>query len=123
MDIKNTTRKNIPRIPLNKIKEFTLGKKYELSLVFIGDKLSRQLNKKYRKINRPTTVLAFPLSENSGEIFINLSSAKKQSAQFGKKYGNFVGFLFIHALLHLKGYEHSSKMEREERRIGKKFDI
>ena len=123
MDIKNTTHKKKPNLPFNKIKEFVLGKKYELSLVFIDDKLSFKLNKQYRKINEPTNILTFPLTANEGEIFINLALATKQARQFERKKDDFVGFLFIHGLLHLKGYEHSSKMEREEKKVRTKFNL
>ena len=123
MSIKNTTRKNNPSLPFQKIQEEILGKKYELSLVFIGDKLSRKLNKQYRKIDKPTNILTFPLSKSSGEIFINLNLAKGQAHKFDRNYTNFIGFLLIHGLMHLKGYEHSSKMEREEKKIREKFNI
>ena len=123
MDIKNTTRKNNPSLPFEKIKEKVLGKKYELSLVFIGDKLSQKLNKQYRKINKPTNILTFPLSKNTGEIFINLNLAKKQAFKFERNYTDFVGFLLIHGFMHLKGYSHSAKMESEEKKIRKIFNI
>ena len=123
INIKNTTRKNKPSLPFQKIQEGILGKKYELSLVFIGDKLSQKLNKKYRKINKPTNILTFPLSKSAGEIFINLNLAKQQAPKFDRNYTSFIGFLLIHGLMHLKGYEHSSKMEREEKKIRKKFNI
>ena len=123
MDIKNTTRKNNPSLPFKKIKEKVLGKKYELSLVFIGDKLSQKLNKQYRKINKPTNILTFPLSKNTGEIFINLNLAKKQAFKFERNYTDFVGFLLIHGFMHLKGYSHSAKMESEEKKIRKIFNI
>ena len=100
-----------------------LGKKYSLSLVFIGDKLSKKLNNKYRKINKPTNILTFPLSKKEGEIFINLNLSKKQSSKYDRKYNDFIGFLFIHGLFHLKGYEHSSKMESEEKKVRKKFNL
>ncbi len=123
MDIKNTTRKKNPNLPFQKIKESVLGNGYDLSLVFIGDKLSKKLNNKYRKINKPTNILTFTLSKNEGEIFINLNLSKKQSSKYERKYTDFVGFLLIHGLLHLKGYEHSSKMEVEEKKIRKKFKL
>ncbi len=123
MDIKNTTRKKNPALPFQKIQEEVLGKKYELSLVLIGDKLSQKLNKKHRKINKPTNILTFPLSKSAGEIFINLNLAKKQAPKFDKNYTNFIGFLLIHGLMHLKGYEHSSKMEKEEKKIRDRFNL
>ncbi len=130
LNIKNTTRKKNPSLPFQKIQEEILGKKYELSLVFIGDKLSRKLNKEYRKnlpagrqVDKPTNILTFPLSKSAGEIFINLNLAKKQAPKFDRNYTNFIGFLLIHGLVHLKGYQHSSKMEREEKKIRKIFNI
>ena len=123
LNIKNTTRKKNPSLPFQKIQEEILGKKYELSLVFIGDKLSRKLNKEHRKIDKPTNILTFPLSKSSGEIFINLNLAKEQAPKFDRNYTNFIGFLLIHGLMHLKGYQHSSKMEREEKKIRKIFNI
>ena len=122
-DIKNTTRNNNPNLPFQKIKEKILGKKYELSLVFIGDKLSKKLNNQYRKINKATNILSFNLTETAGEVFINLNLAKKQAYKFNKNYTDFVGLLLIHGLLHLKGYQHSSKMESEEEKIRKFFNL
>jgi ssRNA-specific RNase YbeY (16S rRNA maturation enzyme) len=78
-----------------KIKEAILGKKYELSLVICGNALSHTLNLQYRGKDKPTNVLAFPLSKNSGEIFINRMHLDGFSLEE----------LFIHALLHLKGME------------------
>ena len=75
--IENTTKGKLPSLPFLRIKERVLGKHYELSVVFIGDKRSRDLNKRYRGKDRPTNILSFPLSASEGEIFINLRQAKK----------------------------------------------
>ena len=104
-----------------KIKDGVLGKKYELSLVFTDSKLSRKLNKIYRGKNEPTNVLAFPLSKTSGEIFIDLTVAKQEAKKFDMSFKKFVHFLFIHALLHLKGMVHGRKMEQAEKKLLKKF--
>ena len=112
VEIRFMTRRNlkVSRLRLCAIKEKVLGKKYDLSIVFAGEKRMRNLNKKYRKKDKTASVLSFPLSSHSGEIFIN--SAEKN-----------IQYLFIHALLHLKGFQHSSTMESEERKIGKFFKI
>jgi probable rRNA maturation factor len=85
--------------------------------------LSQKLNKKYRGIDKPTNILTFPLGENEGEIFINLSRAQKGASRFNQNTKSFIGFLFIHGLLHLKGYPHGSTMESKERKICRKFNI
>ena len=64
------------------IKEAVLGKNFELSLVFCSAKKIQNLNKIYRNINKPTDILSFPLSKNSGEIFICKSEARKMMAEF-----------------------------------------
>ena|SRR3989344_9195776 len=121
--IKNMTKGKLPRLPFDSIKEKILGKNYELSIVFIGDKLSRKLNRSYRNKDVPTDILSFPLSNNDGEIFINLKKASENAPKFDRKFENFIAFLFIHGLVHLKGFEHSSRMEAEETKFRKKFGV
>ena len=95
----------------SKIKNDILGKNYSLSIACVSPKKSRELNKKYRKIDKPANVLSFPLSKNSGEIVL-CPAARGQHT---------LGFLVIHGMLHLKGSVHSSKMEREETKYDKKY--
>lgn len=102
------------KLPFEKIRSDILGKKYELSLVIVGTKRIRTLNKKFRNKDYATDVLSFELSKNSGEIFICPIIAKSKSGKFGMDFENYLLFLVIHACLHLKGMEHSSKMNRYE---------
>ncbi|MFC1614956.1 rRNA maturation RNase YbeY [Patescibacteria group bacterium] len=124
--IKNTTRQKTPPqagLSFVHIKEQVLGKKYNLSLVFIGDTLSRKLNKEYRDKDKATNILSFPISKDEGEIFINLRRAKKDAPSFKKRYNEFVAYLFVHGVLHLKGLNHGEAMESEESKLVKKFGI
>ena len=105
------------------MKDAILGKKYELSLVIVSKSEIKELNEKYRGINKPTDILSFPLSSKEGEIFINLDMAKIEAKKFNRTYENFLGFLFIHGLVHLKGFDHSSTMESIEARFRNKFGI
>lgn len=123
LSISNTTKGRFPSLPYQKMKDAVLGKKYELSLVFIGDKKSQNLNRTYRDKNKPTNILSFSLSKSSGEIFINLRLSKKQAKNFDRKFDNFIGFLFIHGLFHLKGFDHGDTMEKRESFLRKKFGI
>ncbi|MFA6273417.1 MAG: rRNA maturation RNase YbeY [Candidatus Paceibacterota bacterium] len=108
LGVKNLTKGKLPRLPFSLAKEMILGKNYELSLVFIGNQLARKLNKIYRNKNDAANVLSFSLDKHTGEIFINLEKVKTDAR---------VALLLIHALLHLKGLQHSSKMEGEERKF------
>ncbi len=121
--ITNKTKSTLPRVPFALMKDKVLGKNYNLSLVFIGETKSRQLNNTYRGKNKPTNILSYPLDKNNGEIFITPMVLKKEMRNFGRKYDNFTAFLFIHGLLHLKGMTHGSTMEQAEVNLRKKFRI
>lgn len=123
IQIKNTTKGKLPSLPFEDIKNEVLGKKYDLSLVFVGDKLSKKINKEYRGKDKPTNILSFPLSKSEGEIFINLTLSKKQAKNFERASDKFIGFLLIHGLMHLKGFQHSSRMESKEHEVRIKFGL
>lgn len=113
----------LPKLPYEEMKRAVLGEAYELSVTAVGRERSRTLNRAYRGIDSPTDVLSFPIAENAGEIIFNIEEAKKEARKFGRTFENFIAFLFIHALVHLKGLDHGKKMEEEEEKIRKKFHI
>jgi probable rRNA maturation factor len=123
LTIQNKTKSTLPGVPFAKMKDVVLGKKYELSLVFVGAALSKKLNNAYRGKNKPTNILSFSISKTEGEIFINSQRVKTDAPKFGRTEPGMLAFLFIHGMLHLKGMEHGSKMEREERKFCKRFKI
>ena len=111
----------VPRLPYQKIKERVLGSTYTLSLAFISPTESKRLNASLRGKQKAANVLAFPLSKRSGEILICLAVARRDAEIFNTTYRGCVAMLFIHGLLHLKGYSHGSTMDREERRVRRFF--
>lgn len=123
--IRNNTKGNPPinGLPFGDIKDHVLGKKYDLSLVFIGSTLSKRLNRELRGKNKPANVLSFPLSKESGEIFIDVGHAVRQAHQFDETPKQFISHLFIHGLHHLKGMDHGEKMEAGESGTRKKFNV
>ncbi len=123
--IHNTTKKRSPasELFLIEIKNFVLGEKYELSLVLVGRQKSKKLNFKYRGKDKPANVLSFALEKNAGEIFIDLSLTETRFEKFALSKKDFFLKLFIHALCHLKGMRHSSKMDRTEAKIQKNFGL
>lgn len=112
--INKTIKGKLPRLPFADIKNEILGKKYELSLVFIGDKRARTLNQTYRKKDYTPDILTFPYNKKEGEIFINPHQARMRAKDFDMSEKKFIAFLFIHGLLHLKGLRHGSTMDRLE---------
>ena len=93
-----------------------LGDTYTLSVVFIGNARSQTLNTTYRQKNYPTNVLAFPLSDTEGEIFINTEKAQREARHFSHTPETHIVYLFIHGCLHLKGFTHGDAMEQEEQK-------
>lgn len=119
----NKTKGKLPRLPFASMKNAVLGADYDLSLAFVGNAESKKLNMTYRKADYVPNVLSFEIDDISGEIFINPIEARKQAPEFGRTYSNFIAFLYIHALCHLKGMAHGSRMERTEAEFRKKFGI
>lgn len=122
---KNLTiiRKNgtIPSVPFLLIKEKILGKKYDLTVAFCSPSESQERNKEYRDKDYPTNILSFPLSKEEGEIYICLSTARRDAKKFDMSYEKFLYLLFIHGCLHLKGHDHGSTMEALENKYLEKF--
>ncbi|MBU1091610.1 rRNA maturation RNAse YbeY [Patescibacteria group bacterium] len=110
LDIINLTKRKTPKLPWKKIAETILEKNYALSVILTGDALIRKLNKTYRKKGESTNTLSFRFAENEGEIFLNAKYPKEE-----------LFFLFIHSLLHLKGFEHGKKMLEQEKKYLTKF--
>lgn len=121
VSIVNKTKGKLPRLPFVSIKNAILGKDYDISVVCVSKATSKKLNKEHRQKDYPTNILSFPLSEKSGEIILQLDCVKRDAPDFDMSYTKFTKFLFIHGCLHLKGYEHSSTMEKEEQKFMKKF--
>ena len=115
-DITNKTKSKLPRLLFVSIKNKILGEKYELSVSFLTAKKQKEINLQYRNINTTTNILSFPFSKTSGEITFDPIKIKKDAPLFNMSYPQFLKYLFIHGCLHLKGFEHSSTMEKEEKK-------
>jgi probable rRNA maturation factor len=117
----NKTKDKLPACPFVDIKNEILGEDYVLSVAFVNEKTSRNLNNTYRQKDYATNILSFPLSEKEGEIILCPTVIKKEAKNFDRTFRQFIGFLVIHGMLHLKGMEHSSRMEREEKKYDQKY--
>lgn len=95
----------------------------EASITFCDDEKIRELNKKFRNIDRATDVLSFPLFDEEcavpeidcmlGDIVISLERARAQAEEFGHSYEREAAFLAVHSVLHLLGYDHETGEEDE----------
>ena len=93
--------------------------KAEVSVMFVDDDTIHQLNKQHRDIDRATDVLSFPLGEDGvydinndtgakllGDIVISIPHALDQADRYGHSLQREIGFLTVHSMLHLLGYDH-----------------
>src|SRR3989338_8942132 len=90
-----------------RLQKEVLGPHYDLQHAFLSPKEMRKVTLRTKNKNKVSNVLSFPLSKTSGEILI----CKKAAAPYS------VPYLFIHGLLHLKGFKHSAR-ERKRKDIG-----
>lgn len=95
----------------------------DISLVVCDDPFITSLNLKYMQSDSPTDVLAFPMREGKrlpnqgstvGDIVISVNTAARHSKELGTTLEQEFVFLFVHGLLHLLGYDHSSRCEKKE---------
>lgn len=122
VDIKSTAKEQ-PELPFSVMTEKVLGPDYELSLVFNTPEEMQRLNKQYRQKEYVADILSFPLTETSGEIFMCLDQVRIKAAEYNQTFEKHVAFLFIHGLHHLKGLDHGSRMDKEEKMIRDFFEI
>ena len=91
----------------------------EISVTFVDDERIHELNREYRNVDRSTDVLSFPLGENGvydknpengacllGDIVISVETAVRQAETYGHSLQREIGFLTVHSMLHLLGYDH-----------------
>lgn len=94
-----------------------------VSFVFVDNKKIREINKKYRNIDRVTDVISFAFMDeeinpntdytNYGEIYISLDKALSQSLEYAHSFDRELCFLTVHGLLHLLGYDHMTKEDEK----------
>ena len=93
---------------------------------------SARLNRIYRQKDRATDVLSFPLGQDGhydtnqetgcallGDVVISLEMAVKQANMYGHSLEREIGFLTVHSMLHLLGYDHETS-PLEERKMREK---
>jgi len=98
----------------------------EVSVTLCDNEEIRELNLRFRNIDRATDVLSFPLFDDDGmdahveeldcmlgDIVLSLERARQQAEEFGHSFEREVAFLTVHSTLHLLGYDHETSPEDE----------
>jgi len=118
-----STIKHPPTLPFETIKNDILGTRYQLSVLVVGTKRAITINQQSRKKDYAPNVLSFPYDKDCGEIVICPAIANKEAGPYGMTKEGYFAFLYIHGLLHLKGYDHGDEMERLERTYVAKYHL
>lgn len=118
----------------------------EINVLITDDACIRAINSASRNIDKATDVLSFPMFDlvpgqppqdwtdyldpdtglcPLGDMAISLERAKEQALSFGHSLKREVGYLTIHSMLHLLGYDHldegpqKAQMRAKEEAIAK----
>lgn len=84
----------------------------EISIALVDNEQIRDLNKMYRGIDEPTDVLSFPMDDEIwGDIIISTDKVISQAEEYGHSLERELGFLVVHGILHLLGYDHQTPEE------------
>ncbi len=116
----------------------------EINVLVTNDAGIHIINKTSRDIDRPTDVLSFPMFEFEpgnppsdwadyqdpatglvplGDMCISLQRAEAQAKEFGHSLRREVGYLTIHSMLHLLGYDHLDEGEMKKQMRGREEAI
>jgi probable rRNA maturation factor len=110
----------------------------DVSITLVDNTAIREMNKTHRGIDRITDVLSFPLIEFEmpsdfsfiteedddyfnldtgelllGDIVISIEKAKEQAIEYEHSFERELGFLIVHSMLHLFGYDHMEDYEAD----------
>ena len=107
------------------LKTLKLQDKYVLSLIIVGPRTIKTINRDYRSIDRETDVISFALLDSGdsmefdgvielGDIFINRNRVLSQAKEYGHSKKREFVFLFVHGLLHLLGYDHMNPKDEKK---------
>lgn len=118
--IKKISRAAIEK-KINKIFRLLSVSPGSVSFVFCDNECIRQLNRQYLKKNRPTDVIAFPLSQPrsrifKGEVVVSVEEALANCQRFGTAFEEELTLYVIHGILHLCGYDDKTDSKAKKMR-------
>jgi probable rRNA maturation factor len=84
----------------------------EISILLVGDRRIRSLNREWRGVDEATDVLSFPLSDPPGigpllgDVVMSVETAARRAREEGRPVGRELERYLAHGLLHLLGFDH-----------------
>ena len=114
--------------------------KIYISIILTDEENIQKINNEYRKIDKPTDVLSFPMFEPSeineakkreevlGDIIVCMPVVKRQAVEYEHTEEREFAYMLVHGFYHLMGYDHmieedKKKMRAKEEEVLKKLDL
>ena len=111
--------------------EGLLDSKLIMTITFTTPEEIKKINKKYRKIDKATDVLSFPMFEKDeldekikrgefpyedvlGDVIISIEKVREQAEEYGHSFERELSYMLVHGFYHLMGYDH---IEEEDKKI------
>lgn len=109
--------------------ENLLDSKLYISVILTNPDEIQQMNKEYRKIDKTTDVLSFPMYERDeiphlnkeieepiGDIVISVERVRKQAKEYEHSFERELAYMLVHGFYHIMGYDHMEETEKKEMR-------
>ena len=106
----------------------------EINVLVTDEEGIRLINRELRKLDQPTDVLSFPMFNLEagrfpedvselvdpetgrlplGDMVISIERAKAQAKEYAHSLRREIGYLTVHSILHLLGYDHMDEGEQK----------
>ena len=109
--------------------ENLLDSKLYISIILTNADEIQRMNKEFRKIDKNTDVLSFPMYERDeipnlnkeieepiGDIVISVERVRKQAKEYEHSFERELAYMLVHGFYHILGYDHMEELERKEMR-------
>ncbi len=110
--------------------EGLLDSKLIITITFTTPEEIRKINKKYRKIDKATDVLSFPMFEKAeldkkiknkdflyedvlGDVIISIDKVREQAEEYGHSFERELSYMLVHGFYHLMGYDHIEEQDKK----------
>lgn len=130
---RNKTYETIIKQVIDKCFETENLKNLYISITLTTPENIRKINNKYRKIDKPTDVLSFPMFEKKeinlvckenfegiretlGDVIISVEQVKKQAKEYEHSFERELAYMVVHGFYHLMGYDHMQEDEKNQMR-------
>ena len=99
--------------------------KLYINVILTIPRVIREINKKYRNIDKETDVLSFPMFEKDeirdvveeevlGDIIISVDRVKEQAEEYGHSFERELSYMLVHGFYHLMGEDH---IEEDDKKV------